>query len=182
MTQRLRDVDFWRVQMMVGAITAFHFLTEFEVHEGRYEDIHWIPPILYIFPIMYASLKFRLEGGFLTGIWCGVLTAPNILLWHPQNLEWLVESTQLFVAVVVGLVLARVVEHEAAHRRVAEALAEQLALLNREVTRAQEDERRRVARELHDETAQNLILLCRRLDEAATASRTPRLILTSLAD
>ena len=41
-----------------------------------------------------------------------------------------------------------------------------------EITRAQEDERQRIARELHDETIQMLIVLSRRL-EALTASESP---------
>jgi len=167
---------------MVAAVTAFHFFTELDLHSSQFEDMHWIPPVLYIFPIMYASLKFRTEGGLFTGLWCGVLTLPNVLLWHPHNLQWLVEATQEGVAVVVGLVLARLVEHEAAQRRVAEAMAERLGLLHREVTHAQEDERRRVARELHDETAQNLILLCRELDQAATAPRTPKVAIQRLEE
>ena len=179
---RLRVGEFWQVQGMVGMVTASHYVLEAGVHSEPYAELHWIPVILYVFPIMYGSLRFRLEGGLLTGLWCGVLTLPNILLWHSQGLEWLVEAMQLSVAVVVGAVLSRLVEHEAAEKRKAREIAERLALLHKQVTHAQEDERRRVARELHDDTAQSLVLLCRRLDEAASAPRPPRRMLASLEE
>lgn len=40
-----------------------------------------------------------------------------------------------------------------------------------QITRAQEDERKRIARELHDETAQTLVALSRRLDALLTSPR-----------
>ncbi|MFC1991922.1 histidine kinase, partial [Chloroflexota bacterium] len=36
--------------------------------------------------------------------------------------------------------------------------------LNQQVTRSQEDERKRISRELHDETIQALVVLSRQLD------------------
>ena len=63
-----------------------------------------------------------------------------------------------------------VAELGAVRRREAE-LADYAAL----ITRAQEDERRRLARELHDDTAQALIALSRGLDALASRRVEPPL-------
>jgi two-component system sensor histidine kinase DegS len=52
-------------------------------------------------------------------------------------------------------------------------LEENLRFYLQQVTRAQEDERKRIARELHDDTAQALVVLSRQLDSFISAQQRP---------
>jgi two-component system, NarL family, sensor histidine kinase DegS len=171
--RRLRSRTFWLVQVAVGAITAVHYLTEAIADETTLSHLHHIPPILYAFPIIYASLRFGREGGVLTGIWCMVVTAPNIVLWHRSSWEWLVELTQVVTAVSVGMVFSLLVIHEAAARRRAEEMARRVTLMNRQIVRAQEAERLRMSRELHDDTVQSLAYLSNQLDRLNRSAALP---------
>lgn len=162
---RLRNRHFWRVQGVIGAIAAFHLATEAPYPGFPDSHLHHLAPALYVFPIIYASLRFGREGGLLTGLWCALLIAPNVIIWHRGSLEWLVEVTQVTVAVAVGLALSTRVDQEAAARRSAQEMAGRLQLVNRQVVRAHEDERLRISRELHDDTMQGMALLSHALDE-----------------
>lgn len=162
---RARHREFWYVQAMVAAITAFHITIEAPHHGPPLDHLHHLAPALYVSPIIYASLRFGREGGLLTGLWCALLVVPNVVIWHQASLEWFIEAAQVGLAVTVGLVLSTRVEQEALERRRAEEMAARLSLVNRLATRAQEEERLRIARELHDETVQEMAFLSHALDE-----------------
>jgi two-component system, NarL family, sensor histidine kinase DegS len=166
---RLRQPAFWYVHGMILLATAGHYGIESgDFFEHGY--LHHIPVILYTIPIVYAGLRFGWEGGLLAGLWALVLTLPNMVFWHREHHAWAVELTQMSVAIAVGIVVARLVMQEDRARRKAEVLAERVQRVNRMILRGQEEERLRIARDLHDGPVQSLVYLCHQLDAVA---RTP---------
>ncbi len=166
---RLRDQRFWIIQAMIVAVTAFHVSGEYGGFAEHYGQLRHFPVALYVIPVVYAALQFGLEGGLLTGLWSFAMSAPNLTIWHQGELEGEVGLLGLILA--IGLVLAWRVEREATLRRQAQAVSqelegskERLEFYLREITNAQEAERQRVARELHDDTIQTLVLVGRALD------------------
>lgn len=166
---------FWRVQGVVVLITLAYYLLEGMTRGTSVAELHYIVPVLYAFPIALSGRHFRREGARFTALLSVLLALPEIILGEQFGaLERLLELMQLSVGVVLGLILSRLVDHEAVERQRAQERSFHLAVLHRHVTRAQEDERRRIARELHDQTVQSLIVLCRGLDSAAAVRRLPR--------
>jgi signal transduction histidine kinase len=131
--ERLHERAFWIIQFGVLGVTAIHLLAELwaadllvDVHPA----LHHIPVVLYLAPIAYASLRYGIEGAFLTGVWCAVLTLPNILAFHSGDLEWLTELIYVGVVIAAGVTMAVPVERERRQRRRAEATSRRLMLLN----------------------------------------------------
>ena len=130
---RLRERPFWIIQAGVLSVTAAHLLAELwgeALVEGVHPALHHVPVILYLAPIAYASLRYGIEGAFLTGMWAAVLTVPNVVLFHPHDLEWLTELIYVAVVVAAGVTMAVPVERERRQRRRAEATSRRLTLLN----------------------------------------------------
>lgn len=156
---RVRDRRFWLIQGMVLMVVALHGLLESHGGGGAMlQSLHHVPVVLFVIPVVYASLSFGWEGGVLTGAWSALLTVPNLMLWHRADFAWVGELVEIVMIVVVGTVLGWRVESE---RR----LRQHLQYYASELLRAQEAERLRVARDIHDDTVQSLALLCRGLDQ-----------------
>jgi hypothetical protein len=131
--RRLREHAFWIIQLGVVAVTGLHLLAELwltDLDAVLQPALHHVPVILYLAPIAHASLRYGIDGAFLTGLWCLVLTLPNVLIFHTRDLEWLTELGYVGIVIAAGVAMAVAVERERRQRHRAEATSRRLALLN----------------------------------------------------
>ncbi|HEX6221619.1 MAG TPA: GAF domain-containing sensor histidine kinase [Acidimicrobiia bacterium] len=129
---RLREKEFWVIQVGVLTVTAVHVLAEMWVSRTGIQvpsAFHNIPVVLYLVPIGYASLRYGAEGAVLTGLWSALLTLPNLFIWHRSDFGWL-EILYVVLVVIIGVVMSLPVERERLQRKRAEATTQRLELLS----------------------------------------------------
>lgn len=131
---RLADRRFWPVEGAILVITVVHGAGEITgVHEGgigSHTGLQQVLVLLYLLPVVYASLHFGLEGGVVAGLSSLAVAVPNIVLFHLHDYEWLGELSSMVVVLGVGVAVATPVEHERREWRRAEASSRRLALIN----------------------------------------------------
>lgn len=185
---QLHNRRFWVVQVLVIAIAAGHTTIETmgALHDVR--DLYLLPVSVFFIPVLYAALNFGLVGALPTGLFCGVLTLPNIVILH-SGAERIGVVAQLAFLVLLSAMVAIRVDKERHAKLAAEdanqRLADTQASLRNYIglgLRAQEEERFRLSRELHDETVQELVVAKAALEDVSgTPGQRARLVLVDAA-
>jgi two-component system sensor histidine kinase DegS len=116
--------------------------------------------ILFLIPVMYAACVFGMRGGIGTLGLAGAILLPRALLGTAMDHSLPEVGGVMAVGALLTLVIVQQQDDVAAQRK----LHESLGYFVRQVLTAQEDERNRIALELHDDTAQALLVICQRLD------------------
>jgi two-component system, NarL family, sensor histidine kinase DegS len=165
----IHDRRFWLVQALVVAIAVGHELAD---------TTNFITPIgvpgfatvaLFMVPIIYAALNFGITGSFATAVWVTVLTLPDFVVIDKADHHW-IDGTQLAIIDAVAIFVGQRVERERlASRREAQRMTAYAA----NILLAQEEERRRIGQEIHDEPLQDLIQLFRRVEDASEEEAAP---------
>ncbi len=172
--ERLRRLmvrrDFWLIAVMLAVGAVLHYgaqirsLPEVPFALTR----HAMERVLFLLPIVYAAFTCGIAGGLLTLAVAVLIMLPRVFFISPTPGDAFMETVA--VALVGGLMSWMIETQERAKKLHQRALAElhkseaKLRFYLRQIIRAQEDERKRIARELHDDTIQALVVLSRRLD------------------
>ncbi len=107
-----------------------------------------------------------LDSILLLGLYDGDTLNGFLCLGPKQNIEPYDRQDMSFLATLVAQLAVLVVNNQ--YLSQAKADAQKLSALNRRVVSAQEDERKNLALELHDEALQHAMLLVRQLSDAST--------------
>jgi len=110
--------EFWAVQALVLLIAGGHLLIEATVGEVH-AALAFIPTSLFLVPVIYAALNFGLHGSLPTALWSGLVTVPNVILFHHEG-ERLGEVWQLGVVLLVAVFVGYRVDREKRARSEAE--------------------------------------------------------------
>lgn len=165
----VRSGHLWAIVCLMVLLTFFYYIDQTPlVHHSPFNSsflatVHDLHRMLFFIPIIYGALIFRVRGALFTSLVFLCIILPRALLFssYPDPLTRAV----VFVAfaLLVSLLLATRLDHLEKEASVNAEL--------RQVIRAQEDERRRVARELHDVTSQALATLAVRVEMLRLTSK-----------
>ena len=169
----LRDGRFWLVQGLVILIALFHEGADATSFLGSLGIPDFATVALFLVPIVYAALSFGLTGSLATAAWVTLISLPDFFVIDVSE-HHASDAIQILVVDAVAFFVGYRVDKERLARLAAEAAGEahrraeaRIRLYAARILHAQEDERRRLAQELHDQPLQDLIHLVRQLDSGA---------------
>ncbi len=187
-----RKPGFWFILLILILITLLHYSKVLEYPPSSIPwisslnlDRHAFERVLYLAPIVWAGFLFGWRGAFIISLVSLACMLPRAIFISAHPTDALLETSIVFV---IGNVLAisfSSLRKEREYRKQLEAsqkeqqkIAEELKMMQqnlrhylRQATKAQEEERKRISHELHDDTIQALVVLSRKLDALASSKK-----------
>lgn len=168
---------FWIIFVLLCLITAIHYhelestlpITNLFTTLGLTR--HALDRIFYLAPITLAGYAFGWQGGIIVSLVALAAMIPRILFVSATPVDALVESIAVFI---IGNVLAMTfyfLRKEKEYRHELEEAQGKMHFYLGEVNKAQEEERKRISHELHDDTIQSLVVLARNLELLASQEK-----------
>jgi two-component system sensor histidine kinase DegS len=168
------------VWLFIALFLLVTFLQETEIlkHQAFLANLginrYTIERILYLLPIFWAALLFGWRGGAITSLAALAFMLPSAILSSPNLEDALVEITGVFIIANLMSYSLESLRKERERRSKLEQAQQELQFFLEQVTKAQEEERKRIAWELHDDTIQSLVALCQQIDEVSGIKGLPR--------
>lgn len=128
---------------------------------------HAVERVFFLLPVTYVGLIFGLKAGLAGLAVALVIMLPRALWVSSSPPDALFESGGI---IIIGGLVNLWLEGRRRDVIKQEQMQARLRFYLQQVTRAQEEERQRITRELHDDTAQDLVILLRQVDKLTSAA------------
>jgi len=162
---------FWVIAILIAIITIVYYnsfpeleIKWFAIWKFRLAEfsLHIIGSLYYL-PIIYAAIVFGLGG--LIGIWMVsmAIITPKVIYYTYYSSYLLGNLMFLIIPVVMGLLIILAFKWMEKERKIFFEREQEREEYMSQVLKAQEDERKRISQELHDDTIQTLIAISDRM-------------------
>ena len=176
----IRNPHFWANVFIMCSIIALYTLlfyvaklditTSFPA-AGKllvFEFVNKVHGVLFTIPFFYATFAFRWRGAITVWLLSMVLLLPRILSLSPDATSFVRNIWFPFLPLLLVLFVTFELKwREKERKTLAEREAER-QLYMAQIFKVQEDERQRIAQELHDDTVQTLLVIANRTQTLVT--------------
>ncbi|HEY81920.1 MAG TPA: sensor histidine kinase [Dehalococcoidia bacterium] len=161
-----RNVHFWIILIITAAIAIIY-----------YEWSNWFPWFwryfvfefaneligsLFFIPFLYASLVFWWRGSLFVWVLSQAAVFPLLLYYRSSIEDVLINVALSFVPLTAVMIITMELKWRERQRQIMVERERERQVYMSEIFRAQENERQRIAQELHDDTTQELLVIANR--------------------
>ena len=168
----IRSIHFWVIIAIIGALTLIYYtwndwfpwFWRFFVFEFR----NHIIGSLFLIPFVYASLVFWWRGSLIVWVLSAVAMLPCVIYYSFSPGSFMVNTVLAFAPLMVIIIIAFERKWRETQKRIMAEREEERQVYMSQIFKAQENERQRIAQELHDGTIQELIVVVNRAQKLAS--------------
>jgi len=170
----VRNIHFWVIIAIMAALSVIYYTWKdwfpWFWHFFIFEYTNHILGSLFLIPFVYASFVFWWRGSLTVWLLSVVVTLPRVIYYSP-NFGAYVSNIALPVAplAVVIVITLELKWREKQRKTLTEREKERQIYMSR-IFEAEEDQRRRIAQELHDDALQELLVIANRAQRLASGS------------
>jgi len=173
-----RNLHFWAIVFIILGLTFIYYsditftslfnqrwnwLWHLEIFEFN-NDLHGS---LFFIPLIYAALVFWWRGILLTWLFAMAIMIPRICYYAPDINSLITNIFLLLVPLLIVAILALQIKWRESEKKASlEREKERQAYIAR-IFRSQEEERKRISREVHDDTTQRLWIVANDVQKLA---------------